>query len=64
MSDVIMYYLRDGHHTEQHKQRISLSMKSHYKANPMTAEHKRKISEGMKKVWAYWKQCWAEQGLV
>ena len=48
MEDVIIYYLRDGHHTEEHRKRISLAMKSHYAANPMTAEHKRKISEGMK----------------
>ena len=64
MSDVIIYYLRDGHHTEEHKRKISISMKRYYALHPMTTEHKHKISEGQKRAWAFQHQCWREQGLI
>ena len=64
MDDLIIYYLRDGHHTEEHKRRISLSMRRHYAANPMTAEHRQKIAEGMRQYWVFLKLYWQEQGVV
>lgn len=64
MSDVIIYYLRCGHHSEEHRRKISVSMKRYYTIHPMTDDHKRKISEGQLRAWAFQKQCWREQGLI
>lgn len=64
MNDVMIYYLKDGTMTEEHKRKISESMKRYYSTHKMTDEHKRKISESMKEVWKYWKQCWKDEGLI
>lgn len=63
MNDVMIYYLKDGTMTEEHKRKISESMKRYYSTHKMTEEHKRKISESMREVWKYWKQCWKDEGL-
>ena len=62
MEDVITYYVKDYTLSEMHKKHISESMKRHYATNPMTAEHRRRISEGAKRVWKERKLFWKEQG--
>ncbi|MDY5302750.1 MAG: hypothetical protein SPH63_06975 [Candidatus Cryptobacteroides sp.] len=64
MDEVQIYYLKCSKMTEEHKRKISESMKRHYSTHKMSPEHRRKISEGMKKAWRYWKQCWKEEGLI
>jgi hypothetical protein len=64
MEEVQIYYLKDGVMTEEHRRKISASMKRYYSTHPMTEEHKRKISTGMKKCWTEWKEYWREQGLI
>lgn len=65
ITDVKVYYLREGKPlSEEHKRRISVAMKSHYRAQPMTLQHKQKIAASMREVWKYWKQCWKDDGLI
>ncbi len=65
MKRVKYYYLRGGKPLrEDHRKKISLAMKQHYKDYPMTIEHRRKISEGAKRVWAERKKYWREQGWI
>ena len=64
MQEVKLYYLKEGVMTEEHKRKISESMKRYYATHKMTDEHRKKISESMKEVWRQWKQYWKDEGLI
>lgn len=56
-----VYYIKNAHLTESHKQHISNGMKAMYSAKGgMSAEHKANISKGMKRAWRLWKAYWSE----